>query len=246
MVAVHRRGSPDAAGAEPLVQLEHASVYLDYRPVLRGISLSIAAGECWVVHGANGAGKTTLLRTVYGDHPVASGGRIRRRGIAPGVPLSEFRRRCAIVAPHVQGDYPRTSPVLEVVASGLRASYGLDEPMQVEELAAARAALRGFGLLSRARTPLASLSYGQARRVLFARGWVLDPQLLLLDEPLAGVDARTRTLLLRQIDARVGQGAAVLMSTHHRDEWPASVSHEIELSAGRAVYVGPVRGRSAR
>jgi molybdate transport system ATP-binding protein len=242
----HRRSSPAAAGGEALVQLVHANIYLDYQPVLRDISLTIAAGECWVVHGANGAGKTTLLRAIYGDHPPAAGGRILRRGIARGVPLSEFRAHCAIVAPHVQADYPRASPVLEVVVSGLRASYGLDEPAQLEELAAARTALRRFGLLSRARMPLASLSYGQARRALFARAWVLDPDLLLLDEPLAGVDPRTRTRLLHQIEVRVARGAAVVMSTHHRDEWPACSSHEIELDAGRAIYVGPVRGRSAR
>ncbi len=134
---------PGAASA--LVRLRGASVYLDYRPVLRGLAFS-QPGECWVVHGANGAGKTTLLRAIYGDHPVAAGGRMRRRGMAPGVPLSEFRRRCAIVAPHLQADYPRETRVLEVVVSGLRASIGLDEPVHAEELAAARAALRDFGI----------------------------------------------------------------------------------------------------
>jgi ABC-type molybdenum transport system ATPase subunit/photorepair protein PhrA len=203
----------------------------------------VRPGDCWVVHGANGSGKTTLLRAIYGDHPAALGGRIERDGIEPGVPLSEFRRRCAIVAPHLQADYPRDSRVLDVVVSGLHASVGLDEPPTRAEALAARRALRGFGLASRARRTLAVLSYGQARRVMFARATVAAPQLLLLDEPFAGVDALTRRALRRGIEALVEAGTAVVMASHHRDEWPANASHELELERGRARYVGPVRGR---
>src|SRR5690349_5219534 len=75
----------------PLVKLERADVYVDDVHVLRGIDLEIGAGECWVVHGANGSGKSTLLRTMYGDHAVASTGRIERAGVVPGVPLEAFK-----------------------------------------------------------------------------------------------------------------------------------------------------------
>jgi molybdate transport system ATP-binding protein len=249
--APRREAPAPAAGAAltrapALVRLHEASVYLDYRPVLRRLSLAVRPGECWVVHGANGSGKTTLLRAIYGDHPAALGGRIERRGLAPGVPLSEFRRRCAIVAPHLQADYPRESRVLDVVVSGLHSSIGLDEPPTPAEAAAARRALRGFGLASRAGRALAVLSYGQARRVMFARAAVGAPELLLLDEPFAGVDAATRRTLRRGVEALVAGGTAVVLASHHRDEWPDNASHELELDAGRARYCGPVRGHPPR
>ena len=85
-----------------LVALHAADVYLDYHHVLHEVALEVRRGDCWVVHGANGAGKSTLLRTLYGDHSVALGGAIERRGIRPGVPLAAFRQWCALVAPHLQ------------------------------------------------------------------------------------------------------------------------------------------------
>ncbi len=239
-------GAPPSVPSDALVRLQAASVYLDYRPVLRRVTLAVRPGDCWVVHGANGSGKSTLLRTIYGDHPVALGGRIERLGIDPGVPLSEFRRRCAIVAPHLHADYPRDSRLLDVVVSGLHSSIGLDAPPNTLELSAARRALRAFGLASKSGRSLGVLSYGQARRVMFARATVCAPSLLLLDEPFAGVDLATRRALRRGIETLVSAGTAVVMASHHPDEWSENASHELELDAGRVRYGGPVRGRASR
>ena len=90
---------PSRKMAMPLVRLSSADVWIDARRVLRDIDLEVRRGQCWVVHGANGSGKSTLLRTIYGDHPVADGGRIERAGIEPGVPLDDFRARTGFVAP---------------------------------------------------------------------------------------------------------------------------------------------------
>lgn len=234
----HRPRRPP--GAER-VALRAASVYLDYRPVLRDLDLSVKAGDCWVVHGANGSGKSTLLRCIYGDHPVALGGKIVREGIAPGVPLAEFRRWTGIVAPHLQADCPRDASVLETVVSGLHASIGLEEEPTAREQARARRALAAFGLEARATEPLRTLSYGQARRVMFARAWVMRPRLLLLDEPFAGIDVATRAGLLAMIEAAVQRGVSVVMTTHHPDEWPANASGELQLRRGRAIYSGAPR-----
>jgi molybdate transport system ATP-binding protein len=224
-----------------LVAAESIDVYLDYRRVVHEVDFAVCAGECWVVHGGNGSGKTTLLRALYGDYPPALGGRIARRGIAAGVPLEVFRRWCAIVAPHLQSDPPAYDSALEIVVSGLRSSIGLDGPPSTGEERRARRALTDMGLAEHADSRLAELSYGQARRVLFARALVLRPRLLLLDEPLAGIDADTRMALRDRIDAFVAAGGAVIMSSHHRDEWPRRTSHELQLAAGRMRYVGVVR-----
>lgn len=233
--------------AQPLASFEGADVYLDYRAVLRGLTFSIAAGECWVIHGANGSGKSTLLRTLYGDHPVALGGKLWRRGIAAGVPLTDFRSWCAIVAPHLQANPPPAERVLDNVVSGLRSSIGLDEPPSGSERRSALAALEALGLRAFADLPLRTLSYGQVRRVLFARAFVLQPKLLLLDEALAGIDVDTRHALRTRIEAFVANGGTAVMVSHHRDEWPGNVTHELELAAGRMHYAGPVRrARSSR
>jgi molybdate transport system ATP-binding protein len=229
----------------PLVRLTRASVYLDEHRVLENLSFEVRAGDCWVIHGHNGSGKTTLLRTLYGDHGVASGGRIERAGIVPGVPLQEFKRRVGIVAPHLQSDHPQELTVAAVVQSGRHASIGLNDAPSAADRAAAKRSLEFFGLSAFASRTLRELSYGQLRRVLFARAWACRPNLLLLDEPFSGVDSPTRLSLMVHVAALVGSGTAVVMTTHHRTEWPTCVSHELELVGGRAIYCGPVRSSAA-
>lgn len=227
-----------------LVALRAAHVYLDYHHVLHDLDLEIRRGDCWVVHGANGAGKSTLLRTLYGDHSVALGGAIERRGIRPGVPLATFRQWCALVAPHLQSDPPRGETVLETIVSGLRRTVGLDGPPRAEERRRAGAAARTLDLGQHLQRPLRELSYGQVRRVLFARALVTRPRLLLLDEPFGGVDLGTRTALRERIDGYIAGGGTVVMSSHHTDEWPDGVNLELELGRGRVLYRGAPRSRT--
>jgi ABC-type molybdenum transport system ATPase subunit/photorepair protein PhrA len=229
----HRRGA--------LVHLDNAAVYLAERAVLRGLSLAVRAGEWWLVHGHNGSGKTTLLRTLYGDHGVAAQGTILRAGIVPGVPLERFRRRVGLIAPHLQADHPRGLSVEEVVLSGRHASIGLNAAPSARERAAVRPLLRRFGLAGLARRTLGQLSYGQRRRVLFARAFAARPRLLLLDEAFAGVDAPTRARLLREVERLAASGVAVVSTAHAVHEWNRCASHEVELVSGRALYCGPLR-----
>ncbi len=229
------------AARRVLVALERVSVFIDWTAVLHEIDLEIASGQCWVVHGANGAGKTTLLRAIWGDWPAARGGRIWRCGIGPGVPLERFQRRCGLVAPHQHSQQPPSSSVLEVVISGLRGSVGLAGPARAGERHRARRALAALGLADRAAEPFAMLSWGTARRVLLARATVHRPRLLLLDEPCSGLAPTQRLQLRTDVDALLARGLTVVMTTHHRDEWPRRTTHEIELHEGRARYVGPRR-----
>ncbi len=256
------RGRPrrPKAGGQILVRLWHASVYLDERCVLHDLSLEIARGECWVVHGPNGSGKSTLLRTIYGDHSVAAGGRIERAGIEPGVPLELFQRKVGLIAPHLQSSMaatrsvlgaerprsgldaePRDLTVSEAVQSGRHASIGLDAPPSLADRRAAQRTLAAFGLGPFGARTLRELSYGQLRRVLFARAWINRPQLLLLDEPFASLDAATRRVLLRELTTLTAAGTTMVMATHHREEWPRGTTHELELREGRSRYCGPLR-----
>jgi len=240
------RVSGRSAGDPWLIRLSDASVFLDYRPVLSDLTLEIRAGQCWVVHGRNGSGKSTLLRTLYGDHGVAHGGTLQRAGIEPGVPLEIFKQRVGIVAPHVQSSHPQHLSVTEVVQSGRHASIGLNAAPSRADRAAARRALAALGLTALASRTLRELSYGQLRRVLFARALVNLPVLLLLDEPFTGIDAPTRALLAHEIDTLTARGTTTVLATHHRQEWPPGTTHELELRAGRIAYAGPVRPAPAR
>jgi molybdate transport system ATP-binding protein len=230
-----------AKRAEAVLQLRNAWVWLDQRAVLRRLNFQVTAGDCWVVHGANGSGKTTLLRALYGDLGVASQGELRRRGIAPGVPLSEFKRRVGYIAPELQSLHSLYLSVAEIVVSGLHSSIGVELQPSKSERRRALQALAKCGAAGLRDRTARELSYGQLRRVLFARALVRSPDILLLDEPYAGLDAPTRAALRDRVERAHVKGATILIISHHRHEWPVYATHELELKAGTAVYCGPLR-----
>ena len=236
-----RKAGSKTPAARPYITLGNANVWIDEKRVLQSVDLTIARGDCWVVHGANGSGKSTLLRTLYGDHSVASEGFIRRAGMVPGVPLDHFRARTGLVAPHLQTDYPRDLSVLDTVVSGLHSSIGLNFRATPGECRRARTALAALHMESFADRTLAQMSYGQVRRILFARALVTRPRLLLLDEAFTGLNGPLRAELLAWVETQIDAGVTVVMATHYRSEWPRNASHELMLSRGRVSYAGKLR-----
>ncbi len=233
-----RRAAPAVASrraARTLLAVAEGELWLEGQLILRDIDLRLRAGECCVLAGPNGSGKTTLLRALYGDFPFALGSRILRTGVRPGEALQNFRLRCGFVAPQLQTDYPRQSTVLETVVSGWQASYGLNEAPDAAALAAAAETLKFWRLACWSRRRLAELSYGQVRRVLFARAWIRAPQVLLLDEPFAGLDVRQRALIAQRIEHARAAGTAILMASHHRDEWPTTCTGVLRIDGRRLV-----------
>jgi molybdate transport system ATP-binding protein len=226
-----------------LIELRDASVWRAGRPVLRRLTLQIRRGDCWVVHGANGSGKSTLLATLHGEHGVASGGSIRRKLHPPDLPLSEFQKHVGLIAPELQAALPRRLTALECVVAGLRGAYHLDGAMSAPERRVALQSLGQVGARRLARFRLAELSYGQARRVLFARALARGPDIVLLDEPYTGLDALTRRRLRSLVENWVRQGRTVVIASHHRDDWPRGTTCELELAAGGPRYCGPLRKR---
>jgi molybdate transport system ATP-binding protein len=236
-----RAALPTNARAPVLIGLRRASIWREQRAVLRGLSLQIRRGDCWVVHGSNGSGKSSFLQALHGDLGVAHGGSLHRAGIEPGVPLWRFQRRVGFVAPELQLLQPRAARAVDLVISGLFASIGLAaHPKPAQRLRALRA-LRRLGAVGLAERQVRTLSYGQLRRVLFARALVREPDILLLDEPYAGVEAGTRDVLRSLVDGYVDSGVTVVIATHHREEWPRGASHELELAGTRVRYAGPLR-----
>ena len=124
---------------------------------------------------------------------------------------------------------------MEVVASGRYASIGLNDAISANDRKHAERALRRFGMFAMRKRTLAEMSYGQARRILFARAWAREPRLALLDEPFAGLDRATRADLTRRLNQWLADGGSCVIATHHREEWPAHTTHVLELKEGRVI-----------
>jgi molybdate transport system ATP-binding protein len=250
-VAAHSRvrSSPWQRGAAPrdaLLSVANADLYVNGKRLLTGMDWTVRSNEHWALVGANGSGKTSLLKMIYGDLAPAFGGRIQRRGLAPGMHIESWKRHTAFIGPELQtdcvADYPRLS-VLELVASGRAASLGFPEAMCAADRRSARRALDSFDVAQLAARPIIELSYGELRRVLFARALTARPRLWLLDEPLTGLDPPQRAKMRALLVQLARRGAASVMAVHHLEDLPPIMTHVIELARGR-FRIGSVRRTS--
>jgi molybdate transport system ATP-binding protein len=228
------RRSPPAAKRLPLIRLRQVSVYVDYRRVLRDVDWELRSGEHWAVFGATGAGKTSFLKLLYGDLSPALGGSIERAGYPRGTPIADWKRRIGYVSPELQTDYAVNVTVRDLVASGRYASIGLaDEPTAADWRAAERW-LRFFKLASFAERRPGELSYGQVRRALIARALAAGPGILLLDEPLTGLDPKQRATIKGLLRRLMDQRLTVIVAVHHPEDLPPGMTHALRLAGGRA------------
>jgi molybdate transport system ATP-binding protein len=218
-----------------LVELRGADLFVDYRCVLRQVDWQIRRGEHWAVFGANGAGKSSLLRLLYGDLSPALGGRIERPGFPRGTPIAVWKRHVGFVSPELQTHYAIDVTVFDLVASGRHASIGLSAPPSAADRRAAARWLAFFGLKTTAQRRPRELSYGQLRRALFARALAADPFLLLLDEPLTGLDPLQRSLIKGLLGRLMAGGITVVMAVHHAEDLPRGITHGLELHNRRAL-----------
>ena len=217
-----------------LVRIANATIFRDYRPVIRDLNWTLHAGEHWAVLGANGSGKSTLLSTIYGDLHPALGGTIERAGLAAGERIEDWKRRVAWVSPELQADHYLAQSLEEIVISGRYSSVGLNEPPTAADKRSARRWLEFFGIAElRDRGPR-SVSYGQMRLALLARAMARDPELLLLDEPCTGLDADMRTHVLDEIERLARNGTQIVMAVHDADDIVPSVLNVLKIKAGKA------------
>jgi molybdate transport system ATP-binding protein len=231
-VAPARRRSRRA----PWLTLRRVSLYVDYRRVLRDLCWDVFEGEHWAIFGANGAGKTSLLKLLYGDLAPALGGRIERRGVRRGTPIAAWKRLIGYVSPELQTDYAVNVTLRDLVASGRHASIGLVDAPSAEDRRAADRWLRFFKLASVAGRRPRELSYGQLRRALIARALAGRARMLLLDEPLTGLDPRQRALMKRLLERLMRDRVTVIIAGHHPEDLPRGMTHGLRLHRGRAHF----------
>jgi iron complex transport system ATP-binding protein len=235
----YRRPVTDA-----VLSLSGVAVVRDRATLLADVDWTVREGERWVVLGPNGAGKTTLMQ-IASASLFPTRGRVELLGEVFGaVDLSELRTRVGISSAALGDRIPGHERAIDVV---ITASYGVlgrwQERYDAADTARAAELLARVGLRAFTDRRFGTLSEGERKRVLLARALMTDPELLLLDEPAAGLDLGAREALLRLLTRLAGDPGSppTVLVTHHPEEVPVGTTHALLLARGRTVAAGPVR-----
>jgi len=221
-----------------VVDVRGAVVAYDERPVLRGVDLTVGSGEVVAILGANGSGKSTLVRAILGLVPLAAGS-VSLFG-AGGHGGRRQWRRIGYVPQRLGAGSGVPATVAEVVASGRLARRRLLTPVRARDRAAMEAALAAVGLLERVHDPVGALSGGQQQRTLIARALAAEPELLVLDEPTAGVDSASQAAFAQALKAFVAGGGTVLLVAHELGPLHPLVTRAVVVHDGRIKHDGAV------
>ncbi|WP_441246191.1 metal ABC transporter ATP-binding protein [Kitasatospora sp. McL0602] len=217
------------------VRLTGAVASLGGRPVLRGVDLQVRHGEVVALLGANGSGKSTTVKAVIGSVGLDQGGLELF-----GTPYGKFRdwHRIGYVPQRTTAASGVPATVREVVSTGRLPQHRL-LPFRRKDRTAVDRALAAVGMLDRAEDGVADLSGGQHQRVLIARALVGSPDLLIMDEPMAGVDMASQQVLADTLRTEVERGAAVLLVLHELGPLEPLIDRAVVLRDGCVAHDGP-------
>lgn len=218
--------------AEHIVDLNKVSIRYGERTILKDLDWSVLNGEKWALSGENGAGKSTLLSLVCADNPQSYACDIslfgRKRG--SGESIWEIKKHIGYVSPEMHRAYLKNLPTIDIVASGLYDSIGLYRKTREEDVAVCEWWMDIFGIRDLKDRNFLQLSSGEQRLVLLARAFVKDPELLILDEPLHGLDMINRRLVKDIIEAFCHRkDKTMIMVTHYQEELPDTITNSLFL-----------------
>ena len=226
-----------------VIKLENVSVVRSGKHLLNGVDWVVNEGERWVIVGANGAGKTTLMQVV-GATMYPSSGTSTILGTTLGqVDVFDLRTRIGHSSTSIADRVPRTERVEDVVLSAAyavmgrwRESYGAEDHRRTNQI---MGELRITHLEDRT---FGTLSEGERKRVLIARALMTDPELLLLDEPAAGLDLGGREDLISSLNvlAESDEAPVLVLVSHHVEEIPQGFTHILMLRGGSVVASGRI------
>jgi iron complex transport system ATP-binding protein len=208
------------------------------------VDWTVRSDESWVIIGPNGAGKTTLLQ-IAGAMLFPTEGSVEILGEAvEDAEIIDLRTRIGLASSAVADRVPPAEKVIDLV---LTASYGIlgrtAEDYDSFDVTRAVELLDALGCAHLIRRSFATLSEGERKRVQIARSLMPDPELLLLDEPAAGLDLGGREDLLRRVSAlaRDPRAPTMIMVTHHVEEVPEDFTHGMLLRKGAVLAAGPLQ-----
>lgn len=235
--------------ARPLaVEVEDLHVVRGDTPILRGVSCRVPAGSCTAILGPNGCGKTTLMRALTGQMFITSGS-VRVLGQTIGeTDVRALRKHIGVVNPSAGDSHLANSGAVldaeltahDVVLTGFFGTMGLYDQATAEQDDQADHRLRQVGLSHRRNLKFALLSTGEQRRCMIARALAHMPELLILDEPTAGMDLAGREQVLATIEMILARpdAPAVLMITHHVEELSPRTRQVLLMRDGRVLVSG--------
>lgn len=218
--------------ADVVVDMKAVSIRYGRRVILDSLDWTVANGERWALGGQNGSGKSTLLSLVCADNPQGYACDIALFGHARGSGESiwDIKRHIGYVSPEMHRAYRKNLPAIQIVASGLNDSVGLYVKPKPEDYEICRWWMDVFGIGELCERPFLKLSSGEQRLVLLARAFVKDPELLILDEPLHGLDEPNGLLVKDIIDAFCRRrNKTMIMVTHYEEELPSCITHRKNL-----------------
>lgn len=218
------------------VEVRQGSVAIGGRPILRGIDLTVAPGEFLALMGANGSGKSTLVRAITGLLPLASGS-VHLFGTAH----ADFHdwQRVGFVPQRSTASSGVPSTVWEVVASGRITRRRPFLPLSAPDRTAIADAIEVVGLGDRAQHGISQLSGGQQQRALIARALAGEPDLLVLDEPTAGVDLANQRALADALGVLKSRGATIVLVAHELGPMEPLIDRAVVMRDGRVAHSGP-------
>lgn len=224
-------------------ELTDVSVVRGGQRLLDRVSWRVDAGEHWVVVGPNGAGKTTLLQVVGAQlHPTSGTAQILDERLG-AVDVFELRPRIGYSSAALAERVPHDETVTNLILSAAYAVLGRwNEQYDQQDHARAMAMLAELGISGLADRTFSTLSEGEKKRVLIARTVMTDPEMLLLDEPAAGLDVGAREDLIESLTALASDdlGPALVMVSHHLEEIAPGFTHALVLARGTVVAAGPI------
>ena len=226
-----------------VISLKDVSVVRGGKPILDRIDWTVEANQRWVIIGPNGAGKTTMLRIAAAQiHPTVGSAEILGERLGE-VNVFELRTRIGFASSALASHIPNSEKVLDAV---MTASYAItgrwNEKYEDIDERRARRVLGEWRLADLADRAFGTLSDGERKRAQIARSVMPDPELLLLDEPVASLDlaAREQTISTIGAYAQSPYAPAIVMVTHHLEEIPAGFTHALILSDGQIFAAGEI------
>lgn len=223
---------PSPPTSTPLIRLCRLHIDYDGHSVIAGLDWQVNPGEHWHIAGPNGCGKSTLLSVICGDHPQGYCNDVtlfgRRRG--SGESIWEIKSHIGLVSPALHLEHRVSASAQEVVLSGFFDSIGLYDAPGDEQVSLSRCWLERLGMARLAKTPFQRLSFGQQRLLLIARALVKHPPLLILDEPLQGLDPLSRDRIRHFVEELMQSGTTqLLFVSHHADDAPRGLTHRLDF-----------------